>query len=136
MRLTAVMDAIAVRLRTISGLRVFEWPPGTAMPPAAIVGYPSVIDYDRTYGRGGDTLTIPVVVLVGKATDRTARDELGSYVDGSGTRSIKGVVESGTYTAFDSVRVASADIDVYELGAVRYLAAIFDCEIYGSGSGA
>ena len=136
MRLTAVMDALAGRLRTISGLRVFEWPSGTASPPTAIVGYPNAIDYDSTYGRGSDTITIPVVVLVGKANERTARDELGSYVDGAGTRPIKAVLESGTYTVFDSIRVAGADIDVYELGAVKYLAAIFECEIYGSGSGA
>lgn len=129
-----LMDELATQLETISGLRCFAYPPDSLTPPAAVVSYPDVINYDATYGRGSDTLTLPVMVLVGRPTDRTARDLLSAYVDGSGSKSVKAVLEAGTYTAFDSIRVASAEIDVVTIGATPYLNAEFSVEITGSGS--
>lgn len=134
MDLAAVMDQLSERLDTIAGLRCFAWPGGAVTPPAAIVTYPTDYTFDATYGRGMDKLNIPIVVLVGNPTQRTARDAMGQYVNGSGASSVKAVLESGTYTAFDSIRVASVDFDVYEEAGGKYLAAIFDCEIAGQGA--
>jgi hypothetical protein len=134
MNLDDVMDEIATRLDTIAGLRCFAWPPGTATPPAAIVSYPNDYTYDETYGRGMDRMTLPVVVLVGRPTDRSTRDALAQYVNGSGAASVKAVLESGTYTALHTLRVMSADFDVYQLGGTDYLAAIFELDIAGQGS--
>ena len=103
-------------------------------PPAAVVSYPETIDFDQTYGRGADKMTIPVVVVVGRASDRAARDALGAYCDGSGASSVKAVLESGTYTAFHTVRVESIEFDVVTIAAVDYMAALFDLDIAGSGS--
>jgi hypothetical protein len=134
MDLADVMDALAARLDTIDGLRVHAHPPGTVTPPAAVVAYPEAVTFDATYGRGMDRMTLPVVVVVGKASDRTARDQLGAYADGSGPKSVKAVVESGTYTAFDTVRVMSVEFDVIAIGGTDYLAAMFDLDISGPGS--
>jgi hypothetical protein len=134
MNLASVMDAIATQLGTISGLRVFGWPPGSLTPPAAVVGYPSTYTFDETYGRGMDRFTVPVVVVVGKATDRTARDALGAFVNGSGSSSVKAVLEAGTYSAFHELRVVSVEFDTYEIGATPYLAAIFDIDVVGTGA--
>lgn len=134
MDLGDVMDEVSTRLDTIAGLRCFAWPPGAAVPPAAVVGYPSDYTYDATYGRGMDRMTLPVVVLVGRPTDRSTRDAIAAYVNGSGSASVKAVLESGTYTALHTLRVMSVDFDVYQLGGTDYLAAIFDLDIAGSGS--
>ena len=90
--------------------------------------------FDQTYGRGMDRLTLPVLVLVGKVTARTSRDKLVPYVSGSGTKSIKAVVEAGTYTSCDTVRVVKAEFDVIRVGGVDYAAAQFDLDITGSGA--
>ena len=74
------------------------------------------------------------MIVVGRPTDRRTRDLLAAYVAGTGARSIKAVLESGTYTAFQTVRVASADFDVVSIAATDYLAAMFSIEITGSGS--
>lgn len=128
-----VMDALAVRLDTIAGLRVHAYPPDTIAPPAAVVTYPGAIDFDGTYGRGMDSLELPVIVLVGKVSDRASRDAISRYADGSGSASIKAVLESGTYTAFDSIRVSKCTFDVIAIGAVEYLAATFTVSLTGSG---
>lgn len=134
MDLADVMDAIGDRLDTITGLRVHRYPPGSVSPPAAVVSYPDEITFDETYGRGMDRLSLPVVLVVGKASDRAARNKLGAYVNGSGASSVKAVLESGTYSAFHTVRVASADFDVVSIGDVPYLAAMFNLDITGSGA--
>ena len=133
MDLGAVMDEVAELLATLTDLRVYAWPVEQAQPPAAIVAYPTAYTFDETYNRGMDRMTLPVVVLVGRAVDRTARDKLSSYVDGPA--SVKRTLESGgPYQAFDTVRVGSPDFDIYELAANKYLAAIFDLDITGKGS--
>lgn len=136
MDLAAVMDALAARLGTIAGLRVHAYPPTSLTPPAAVVSYPDTYDYDETYGRGSDRMTLPVVVVVGKVSDRSARDQLGAYLNGSGDRSVKAVLESEsvTYAAFDSVTVKSAEIDVVTIGGTDYLAATLNLDVYGKGA--
>lgn len=134
MNLGAAMQEIADQLDTIDGLRCYGYPPDTINAPAAVVTYPDTLTFDATYGRGMDRMDPKVVVLVGKVSDRTARDRLGAYCDGSGTSSVKAVVEAGTYTEFDTVRVASAEFDIVSISAVEYLAATFTLDIAGTGA--
>ena len=134
MNLASVMDAIGTQLDTIAGLRVYDFPADSITPPAAVLAYPDSITFDETYGRGMDRLMLPVLLMVGKANDRAARNNLLPYCAGSGTKSIKAVVEAGSYTAFDTVRVMSAEFDVVRIAGVDYAAALFDLDIAGSGS--
>lgn len=133
-----VMDQIGDQLDTINGLRVFRYPPDQPPPaPAAIVTYPDTYTYDATYGRGMDRISdLPVVLLVGKVSDRASRDAIAKYVDGSGAESVKAVIEAGTYTAFDTVRVASVAFDRITFGGQgnEYLAATFTLDIAGQGA--
>ena len=134
MDLAAVMTEIAARLAPIAGLRVFAYPPGSLQPPAAVVTYPLDITCDATYGRGSDRMTLPVVLTVGKATERAARDELGEYCNGAGPRSVKALLESGTYDTFDDVRVTKIDFDAVSIGGLELLAAVFNLDIIGPGT--
>ena len=138
MDLAAVMDAVADRLATITTLRVHEQPPGRIAPPGtggvAIVSYPEDIRFDQTYGRGMDRMTLPVVLVVGKVSDRAARTALAAFAKGSGATSVKAVLESGTYTAFHEVTVTSVEFDVVTIAATDYMAALFSLDIAGQGS--
>ncbi len=138
MDLVDVMDQVAERLRTISGLHVFAWPPGQVVPPAAIVSYPDGITFDAAYRRGKDKMALPVVVVVGRVVDRVARDQIGAYCAGSGPRSVKQVLEdgvgAGAYTAFDTLRVTGVDFDTVTIAGVDYMAALFTLDISGKGT--
>lgn len=136
MNLTDVAEEIAGRLATIDGLKCYSYPPGQVVSPCAVVLNPAPGDlvYDETYGRGMDSMTLPVLLIVGRADDHTANKRVRAYCDGSGAVSVKQVIESGEYTTFDVVRVATAGIDGAVWNRVEYLAALFDLEIAGQGS--
>lgn len=129
--LNATMDALGVRLATITGLRVFDYPPDSISPPAAVVAYPE-LEYDQTYQAGADRATFPVHVLTGKDSDRASRDKLGAYVARSGGSSIKTTLEADPTLAgaVDSLRVRRATFSTMTVGSVDYLAATFDVEVY------
>jgi hypothetical protein len=134
MDLGDVMDQVTTQLDTIAGLRCFGYPPDNITPPAAIVTYPEEMLFDATYDRGADTITLPVIVAVGKVHDRATRNLIDAYCAGSGASSIKAVVEAGTYTAFDTVRVTRAEFDIVTIGSGDYLAAVFDLDVIGNGA--
>jgi len=134
MNLAAVMQEIADELDVITGLRCYGFPVYSIHPPAAVVAYPESLDYDMTYGRGSDRLTIPVVVLVGKVSDRATVGNLGKYADGSGASSVKAVLEAATWSACGEVVVKRAVFDVVTISSVEFLAATFTLDVTGPGS--
>lgn len=135
MDLGEVMQAVADRIDTIANLRVYAYPPDDVQPPAAVVTYPGTLTYDATYGRGMDRIPdLTVVVLVGNVSDRASRDQITKWAKGSGANSIKTVVESGTYTAFDTVRVTEVTFDILTIAGVDHLAATFTLDIAGQGA--
>ena len=130
--LGAVMDALGVRLSTIPGLRVADYAADSVVPPAAIVGLPEEVEYDATAGRGADRCVIPVLVVVGKVSDRAARDAIAPYVSGIGAVSIKAAIEGGASDlggAAHTVRVTSCRIDIVTIAAIDYLGAAFNVEV-------
>lgn len=132
--LNAVMDAIGTRLVGVTGLRVYDYAADAASPPAAIVALPETVEYDVVMGRTADRAVIPVTVLVGKVSDRVARDQLAQYVSGTGAQSIKTAIEGGSDPNLGgvahTVRVTAARIEVVTIQAIDYLGASFDCEVY------
>lgn len=134
MDLADVMEEVAGKLSAINGLRVFAYPPDNLAPPAGVVSYPESYEYDGTYGRGMDRLKLPVVVVVGKPTDRSTRDRLARYCDGAGAGSVKVAAQAGPYVACDTVRVESVEFDVVSIGGTDYMAALFTLDITGPGS--
>jgi hypothetical protein len=129
-----VMDEVAQRLRAIPELRVHAYPADSVTPPAAVVSFPERYDFDQTYGRGSDRMTLPVVVVVARVPDRAARDQLARYCSGVGPSSVKAALETGECLAFDSVRVQAIEFDVVRIADNDYLAASFAVDIFGPGS--
>ena len=131
MRLSDVMDDVAIRLRSIQAFRsVFEYPAGSVTPPAAIVSYPESFNPHATYAHGAEEFTgLPVIVVAGRASERTARDVLSGFVSDVVT-----ALEASGYTAFDVLTVTSVDFNGATIGETDYIAAIFNCDIVGSGA--
>jgi len=137
MNVLEVQEEIGTKLATIVGLRVFEYTVDSVAPPGAIVGLPETITFDETYGRGSDSMTLPLWVMVALSSDRAANAELAAYLDGSGAKSVKATVDgtnANTYTSCDTVTITTAEPDYYTSGGVEMLGAKFTVVITGSGS--
>ncbi|MEV6348570.1 hypothetical protein [Actinoplanes sp. NPDC051851] len=136
MDLEAVSTEIGTALAGIIGLRIPAWGVESVEPPAAIVALPDRIDFDETYGRGKDHYPdLPVVILVGAPEDRASRKALAAYAAGSGSKSVKAVLEAYAWTTCESVRVAWAEFDQgAEYAGTPLLAAIFHLDIIGKGA--
>jgi hypothetical protein len=133
--LNTVADEVATALATISGLRVHDHPPANVVPPAGIVSFPDRVEFDATYGRGMDRIQDwPVLVVVGKATDRTARTRIYGYAAATGSSSVKAVLEAHTWTSLSTLRVASVEFDVVTIASVDYISALFHLDIAGQGT--
>lgn len=120
--LTTVMDQIGTALATISGLRVFDFPPRQAVPPFAFVDLPDRLDYDLTIQRGADRVTFNVVVAVAANVDRAYRDQIAAYC-GSGSSSVKVAIESATVGS--SARVESVEFRQIVMSGGTYQGAVF-----------
>ncbi len=134
MNLAKVMDEAAEVLEQVSGLRVFPYPPANINAPAGYVSYPRSIDFDQTYGRGTDQFTdLPMVLLAGKATDRSARDTVAGWCAGTGTTSVKQFMEGHRWVQCDDLTIVTCEFDVEVLAGVGYLAAMFKATVQGPG---
>lgn len=128
-----VMKEIGDAIDTIPMLERFDFWVGKVPVPGFTVGLPEETVYDQTYGRGSDTLTVPVVVLVGKVDNQSAARQLMAYMDGSGPRSFKAVLEAHSWTTCDDVMLASAEPGAYSSGGVALLGAEFMLTVLGQG---
>lgn len=125
LNLGTVMDAIGTRLATITGLRVFDYPPEQINVPQAVVSLPDTIDFDATAARGFDRTVIPIYVMVSKQSMRVARDQIATYVT-----QVKAALEPNLNGACDSCRVMQCRFENATVDGVDYLAAIFPLEVY------
>lgn len=128
--LTDILEAIAGRLETIVGLRVFDHVPSALEPPAAVVQLPRSIEFDLTAGRGGDTYNLVVLLLAAKADARAAHLNLAKYLDAAGPSSIKETLDGDLGGAVDTARVTRAsDVGSYTFAGMEYLGAEFHIEV-------
>ena len=91
MSVNDLRDGIATRLSTISGLRVSDYWRDDPRPPMAMV-LPDRVEYDLNANRGADTYIFVISVLVSRADDRAAQDNVDQYI--VGPNSVKAAIEA------------------------------------------
>lgn len=127
--LAAVMDAIA---DTITGAgvmdRAYAWPAETVSAPCAVVGYPGDIEFDVAYNRASDQATFPVWLIVGKASDRSARDAVSALI--TGATGIKEAIDGTLGGAVQTARLTTLRVEEVTVNGVAYLAAVAQIEVY------
>lgn len=128
------MDEVGVALDTIPGIEVYPRPMLKVKTPCVVVSYPDEMNMRTSYGRGTARMSLPIVVMVGRPTDRSTRDRITKYAAGSGPESVTRIMDAYAWTTCDSVTVTDIDFDVVSMGDVPYLAAAFTLDIIGPGT--
>lgn len=136
MNVESVAEELAARLRRIPGLQAHTVPPGSIVAPAAVVAFPSRVDFDLSGDRGTDSATFPVLVMAAKVGGSiNAWGILSKYLNGSGAYSVKAALEDSDPVAgvLDFVQVEDGSTEVTKWGDIEYLTLSFTVTVVGSG---
>ena len=90
---STVRDNIKTQLSSITGLRIYDTVPDSVNVPAAVVGMMD-FTFDTSMSRGFDTASLDLILITGRMSERSAQNSLDTYLSGSGTSSIKTVLEN------------------------------------------
>lgn len=126
MSISAVRTAIATAVAGVTStpaLTATAYMPDAITEPHAFIGDVEV-RYDTTYG-GTDELLLTLRVLVGAVDDLASQALLDTYINRSGTGSIKAAVEAWTApSGADDIHVQRVvSYGMWEHAGVRYLGA-------------
>ena len=132
--ISELRTGLAANLTTITGLRTAATVPDNPNPPIAII-LPQGVEYDNTFGRGMNTYTFAVTVIVGRVSERSGQNALDAYVSSTGSSSIKLAIESDKTLngkAFDLRVTDSRNYGELTVGEVTYLSAEFTVLCYAN----
>lgn len=124
--------AIATNLGTIAGLRTSPEMPDNPNPPIALVR-PVTVEYNQAFANGLTKYSFVVVVIVGRAEERTAQRSLDSFCSSTGSSSIKLAVESDKTlggNAYDCRVTEMRNYTPIQLNEGTYLAAEFAVDVF------
>ena len=130
-----VRDGLAVRLRTISGLHVYDEWPDTITPPAALIR-PASAQYEQTFGADWATMQLEVLVVVGLMGGlANAERAMEPYISNTGTSSIRVAVAadrtlalSGTGTVRGTFVRGWRNYEPVAINELEYLGTVIDIE--------
>lgn len=132
--ISALRSGIATNLSTISGLRVTDTIPDQINPPQAILSL-SGVSFDKAMHKGLTQYTFTLTVIVARQSERTGQAKLDSYVQSTGSNSIKLAVESDRTlggAAYDCVVPQVTSYGVTTIGEINYISGEFEIVAYAS----
>jgi hypothetical protein len=106
--------------------------PDNPNPPVAIV-IPRTVTFDEAFRKGMQTYSFNVMVIVGRADERSAQNNLDAYCSSTGTSSIKLAVQSDRTlggNAFDLRVTEMTNYGQITVGEVVYLSGEFAVLVY------
>jgi hypothetical protein len=134
-----IMQAIQIRLATITGLRSRTdlFIPAQVTPPQAVIWMPVIEEYHAAFNKGLMHLTCQIHIITGTASDRAGQTALTTYTDAGGSKSVPVAIEADKTlggVVSDCIVLRSRPTTVDEINALGYYGAILDLQIYAPGS--
>lgn len=132
----SILDEITDKMSALPGVVAYAWDKSKiTTTPAVLVGLPDRAQYRTSYSRRGKRLTVTVIVLVGKADDRAAQNNLLPFMENAGPMSVFLTLDSEftDYTTCDDVTVVECEPDVFINSGIHYLGAEFTIDVTATG---
>ena len=131
---TAIKTTLA---DNISGLRVYDTIDDMINVPACVV-VPTSIDFNEAMARGTDKYDFDVLVVVSRADSRSGQNQLDSFINGSGSNSIRqAIFQNSTLGQSDTSAVVTTMTDyggTYAVNGVESIGARLGVTVYTKGS--
>jgi len=135
-KIADIRTALATAMSAVTGLSTEAYVRDIADVPVAMVGGPDPLEYDKTFGRGHDDYTFPVMIFSSKVSDEESQENLDSYLDPYGSKSLKAAIESDPTLGgvVDDLRVTEArEYGPQDINGVLYLGAVLIVSVMASG---
>jgi hypothetical protein len=137
----ASLSAIRTALKTtiaasVTGLSGYENVPESINPPAFMV-VPRTTDFQKAFGRGLDSYTFDVIVLISRRDDELAQTDLDPYITGAGTKSIRQAIFNAADLGIGVTAQVTGMADygaTYPVGNTDYVGARLTVEVLTSGT--
>jgi len=124
----AAMTAIAAKLVSESVVTVaYDWPNRVVQKGQAVVGYPTTVEFDLTFGRGLESVVLPVWVICGYPGDESTRDEVSRLI--ASATDVKDALDGTLGSTVSGLRVTDCRVESYGEAPGTFVAIRFDCEI-------
>ena len=135
---STIRSAIKTTLAdNISGLRVYDTIDDMINVPACVV-VPNSIDFNEAMARGTDKYDFDVLVVVSRADSRSGQNQLDSFINGSGSNSIRqAIFQNSTLGQSDTSAVVTTMNDyggTYAVNGVESIGARLGVTVYTKGS--
>ena len=131
---TAIKTTLA---DNISGLRVYDTIDDMINVPACVV-VPTSIDFNEAMARGTDKYDFDVLVVVSRADSRSGQNQLDSFINGSGSNSIRqAIFQNSTLGQSETSAVVTTMTDyggTYAVNGVESIGARLGVTVYTKGS--
>ena len=108
---------------------VYDYVPSNVVTPCFVTQFPTEVEYDFSMGTSETRWSFPLQVIVGKWEDRTAWTRIATYL--AAESGVKAVLENDVTLdgMSESLRVTEAEVVVYTIAGIDYLAAIFTVDV-------
>lgn len=133
MNLETVAQELSDRLGTILNGRSTPYAPDTIQPDTGYVFGPESTPH-QSYANGLTRLRMSATIAVARQPLVVAFKALAAYMSDTGPKSVKACLETGTYTAFDTIIVVRQIVGDVTIGGVPYKGLQIDLDITGSGA--
>lgn len=130
-RLSTIRDGLAVALRRIDGMRVYEHLTEQANPPMAVITLERV-NYHLAFQGGTSEWNFIVVIVVGRMGERSAQELLDDVMGWDGPRSVRAAldVDKSLSGSAQSVKtVAARGVRPFSIGDAQYLGVEFEVTV-------
>ena len=130
--ISEIRTGLATNLATITGLRTTATIPDNPNPPIALIS-PNTVQFDDVFKRGMQTYSFNILLIVGRADERSAQNSLDAYCASTGSSSIKLAIESDKSLGgkvFDTRVTEMRNYGQLSIGEVIYLSAEFSVICY------
>jgi hypothetical protein len=131
--ISQVKDGLKTAINTVSGLRAFDYQPDQVNPPFAWPTLDTITYHQTGMNNGGVVMNFTVTLVVNRAAERVAQDQLDQYMSWDGAKSLRAAIEADRTLGgvCDDLIVTNAEnLTNIDANDTLYLAVDFKVTVY------
>jgi hypothetical protein len=131
--ISQVKDGLKTAINTVSGLRAFDYQPDQVNPPFAWPTLDTITYHQTGMAAGGVVMNFTITLVVNRAAERVAQDQLDQYMSWDGAKSLRAAIEADRTlggVCDDLIVTGAENLTNIDANDTLYLAVDFKVTVY------